>query len=461
MNQDITADQLAAHPALQALLAQTADAAIRAYDAQVNPVNPADRPGGAGIEGMAGGVSNVNLHRAHRASLTRAVRAVRRGSWKGAELERDLAQATAAIFGGPETDDDSFRSGFSFPLGAASYVHLMEEAGIRTDPQITPAIRDAAVRAFAEGTPSLTVSGAGVLTPIQYATDKFAMALTSSVALRNMPEVDTFPASGPVVELPRESVAATAAALAENATITATDPTFAMQEFPLRKQGSLKLISNESLKDAGPALDSYVSKSLARDIALLQDSQYLEGSGAGVNVRGIRNYTGLTTSSWTAAANGSTPTADDLVKMVYDIYKANARMSAWIMHPRTLQNIALLKDANGRYIFTDMATWGGPQTLVTVDGFTYPSASVGKLLGFPVYMSTQILINETQGASNVATHILYGDFRSALIIDRLAIDIFASEHFAMNADQTAVRAVARSTVGLLQPLAFAAATGII
>ncbi len=459
MTAEITPDQLAAHPAMQALLSQAADAAIRAYDAKVNPVDPADRPGGAGSEAI---VANVNLHRGHRASLTRAVRATRRGSWKGAELERDLAQATAAIFGGPETDDESFRSGFSFPLGAAAYVHLMEEAGIRTDPQITPAIRDAATRAFAEGTPSLTVSGAGVLTPIQYATDKFAMALTSAVVLRNMPEVDTFPASGPVVELPRESVAATAAALAENATITASDPTFAMQEFPLRKQGALKLISNESLKDAGPALDSYVAKSLARDIALLQDSQYLEGSGAGVNVKGIRNYSGLTTSSWVPGANGTAITsADSLVKLVYDIFKANARMSAWVMHPSILQEIALLKDTTNRYIFTDMSVWGGPQTLVTSDGFTYPSAAVGKLLGYPVYMSTQIPVTETQGTSSLASHIIYGDFSKALIIDRLAIDIFASEHFAMNADQTAIRAVARSTVGLLQPTAFSVAAGIL
>ena len=46
-------------------------------------------------------------------------------------------------------------------------------------------------------------------------------------------------------------------------------------------------------------------------------------------------------------------------------------------------------------------------------------------------------------------------------LERQAIDLFVSEHYAMNADQLAIRGLARSTVALTQPTAFAVATGII
>lgn len=467
---ELTAAQLIANPAVQAwgadVARQAAEAAVRA----MNPVDPASRPGGSGTPT----VPNVNLQRPQRPSITRAIRAMRRGNWKGAELERDLTQATSDIFfargsrsdwareGRNDEEGDGLDDGFKLPSTALSYFQVIEETGIRTPATDGNKFHEYAVRALGEGTSALgSVTSAGPVVPIQFLTDQWVLSLTSAIALRNMPEVQIVPVSSNIIELPRESAAAAAAAVAENGTITPNDPTLALQEFALKKQARLQLFSNELLADSNPAIDRIIMQMLARDVALLQDSQYLEGSGGGANVRGIRNYSGLTTSSWVAATNGSTPGGDDLVKLPYDIFKANGRPSAFVMHPRTLQNIALLKDGTGRYLFTDMSVWGGPQLQVTKDGFTYPSAAVGKLLGYPVYLSTQILVNETQGSSGAASHIIYGDFSKCLVLERQAVDIFTSPHYAMNADQTAIRVTARSTVALTQPTAFAVATGII
>lgn len=439
-----------------------AEAAIRA----VNTPNPDDRPGGSGTPT----VPMINLKRSVRPSVTRAIRAMRRGNWKGAELERDLSQATEGMFfgGGHRSSwnegeaDAEAGDGFKLPSNALTYFSVLEETGVRTPATDSQAFHEYAVRALGEGTSSVgSVTSAGALVPVQYLQDQWVLALTSAIAIRNMPEVQIVPVSSNIVELPRESAAAAASAVAENGTISPNDPTLALQEFALKKQARLQLFGNELLADSNPAIDRIVMQMLARDVALLQDLQYLEGSGSGANVNGIASYSGLTSSSWTAATNGSTPGADDLIKMVYDIYKANGRPTAFVMHPRTLQNIALLKDAQGRYIFTDVSVWGGPQTLVQRDGFTYPSAAVGKLLGYPVYLSTQISTTRTQGSSSAATNIYYGDFTKCLILERQAVDIFTSQHYAMNADQTAIRVTARSTVALTQPTAFAKATGII
>lgn len=417
--------------------------------------------------------------RAYRPSMTRLVRALGAQSWKGAELERDVCQATSDIYGSAvKGDDDDRMPGFGAEVPASfdAYANVLEQAEIRTPASAQPGfkefvsasldriygVQDSAVKALAEGTPTATTTGAGAITPIQFLTDQFVLALTSAIVLKNMPEVLTVPVSGPTLELPRESAAAAASALAENATITPNDATLTLQEFPVRKLARLQLFSNELLADSNPAIDAVVNRMLARDYALLADAQYLDGSGAGVNIKGIRNYSGLTTSSWVAATNGSTPAADDLINMVFDIYGANANPTAFVMHPRSFKNIVKLKDASGRYLFTSYATWGGPR-MQSIPGsnLMYPSKAVGDLNGIPVYLSTQILTNETQGSSVTATHIIYGDFNRCLILERQSVNLFMSQHYAMNADQTAIRVTGRTTVALTQPTAFAVATGII
>lgn len=447
---EITTDQL------EKLVTDAAKSGAEAAVRAVNTVDPTDRPAGA--------AANVNLNRPVRPHLGRAIRALARGSWKGAELERDISQATAALVpwnGAREDgDDDAPARALTLPTSIDAYRMVLEEASIKTTGSELSRL---AVRALGEGSSALgSVTSAGSLVPIQFLTDQFVLSLTSAIVLRQMPEVQVVPVTSNIVELPRESAAAPGAAYAENSAITPNDPTFALQEFQIKKQARLQLFGNELLNDSNPAINGVINRMLARDVALLQDSQYLEGSGSGANVRGIRNYSGLTTSSWVAATNGSAPGGDDLIGMVFDIYTANANPSAFVMHPRTLKNIIKLKDAQGRYLFTSYASWGGPR-MQSVPGsdLTYPSKAVGDLNGIPVYLSTQVLITETQGTSSAASHIIYGDFNRCFILERQAVDIFLSEHYAMNADQTAVRVTARSTVALTQPTAFAVATGIV
>jgi HK97 family phage major capsid protein len=459
---ELSPEQLLANPAVRAFIEesnrQAAEAAIRAS----NTVNPGDRPGGAG-SGIA--MPNVNLNRPHRPNLSRAIRAVRRRNWKGAELERDLSQATRDLFpfqamGSDDADDDGeFGESMTIPLGVEAYRTVLEETGIKTP---ASEFGKYAVRALGEGTSAVTsVTSAGPLVAPQFLTDRFALSLTNAVVLRQIPQVQVIPVNKQIVELPRESVAAVAVAGTENTAVTPTDPTLVLQEFVVRKQIRLQLVSNEAVADADPSITAIINTMLARDVGLLQDSQYLEGSGSGVNVRGIRNYAGLTTSSWVAATNGSTPGADDLLAMLFDIFTANAVPSALVMNPRTYRKILQLKDGQGRYIFTTMANWGGPIFSNASLDPSYPGAFRGDLNGIPVYMSNAVLANETQGSSNVASHIIYGDFTKCFILERQAVELFASEHYAMNADQTAIRAAARSTVALTQPTAFAVATGII
>jgi HK97 family phage major capsid protein len=216
-----------------------------------------------------------------------------------------------------------------------------------------------------------------------------------------MPEVQIVPVSSNIVELPRESTAAAAAAVAEAGTISPNDPTLSLQEFALKKQARLQLFSNELLSDSNPAIDRVVMGMLARDVALLQDSQYLEGSGSGANVTGLADLLGpddLELGGRDERLHAGRRRLGEAA--VRHLQGERPNPTAFVMHPRTLQNIALLKDAQGRYIFTDVSVWGGPQLLVpSATGSPTRVRRSADLLGYPVYLSTQISITRTQGSS--------------------------------------------------------------
>lgn len=418
----------------------------------VNTPDPAQRPGGTSDAVKT--APNVNLNRPQRPSLARAIFAMRTGRWQGAELERDIVQATAAKYL-PEAGPSSV----VVPSSAEAYAGVLEDAAIKT--QGSDAIGQYAVKALSEGTNSVSYGNTtgAALVPVQFLQDEFVLALLSTVALRSIPEVRTIPVNSNIVLLPRESTQATTSSAAEAGTLNSADPAFATQSFTIQKQYGYRTFSNELLNDSNPAIDRYIARTLARDVALFQDSQYLEGSGSGSNLTGIRNYSNLTTSSF-APANGAAIGADDLINAVFDIRKANAEMTSWIMHPRTLQGIAKLKDASGRYLFNEFGNYGGPAVLPNPGTtFTYPGTARGMLLGYPVYLSTQVLTNETKGTGTNLSHVIYGDFRYCAILERQALELAVSEHVAFNTDQTAVRAIARSAIALTQPTAFAVATG--
>lgn len=444
----------------EALTAQIEEAARKGAESAVRSLNqpdPAERPGGGK---SAKDAPNVNLNRPMRLSIGKAVRAAKLGSWKkaGAELEKDFSEATRAMY--PDTSRDAEYGNFSWPANPEAYRAVLEEGAFR---QVDSDFQKAAYRAISEGTPTTSVSGGGALTPIQYLQDEFVLALTSAVTVQNIPGVEVIPITSPVVAIPRESAAATSTVAAEAGTLTASDPTFAQQTFTTKKIYGYKQYSNELLADANPALNAYLARTLARDVALQKDMQFLTGSGSGSNLQGIAGYSGLTTVTGLPATNGQAPSYDALVQMVWGLRRANAEPTAWVMHPALGQALAQLKDAQGRPLFLDgnLYSLGGAAMPIAAIGqnFTYPGPARGTILNIPVYFSTQLSITQTQGTSSNCTTAYLGNFNFCKILERQAVDIAVSEHILFTTDQTAMRAIWRGSIALTQPGAFAAVAG--
>lgn len=415
----------------------------------VRAINPPD----ASARPSAG--PNVNLGRPQQFSLSRTITALRSGSWVGAELERDVVQATASVL-----RDSPDKNAVVVPWTAMAFRHVVEQAAIRGAE--FPAIRTGANEAS-------TAAGLALVPP-QYLQDQFTLSLQGPVAFRNAPGVDVIPVTSNSIFFPRETVMPTGAAYAEAATITESDPTFAQQNIIIKKQASLNQFSNELLADATPAYEQYLARSLSRSLALLQDLQYLEGSGSGANITGLGSYSGLTT-GYAAATNGdsyaASTAADNLINLVYLARAAGWEPNAWIMHPRTMQSLSKVKDSNGRYLLESVGGNFGAPVMVPNAGAlptaaTYvPPVWKAMLLGYPVLFSNQIPINETQGTSSAASHLYLGDFNFARVLERSAIELAVSEHILFTTDQTAVRVASRTAIVLTQPAAFIKQGGII
>jgi HK97 family phage major capsid protein len=296
-------------------------------------------------------------------------------------------------------------------------------SGARHGVPIMPTLseyRQAEQRALSEG----TAGAGGYFVPDQQAGTWFDMLRARSVVLQAGPVM--IEANSDTVRVPKVATGTVVSMTAENASISQGDPTFSEVVLTPRKAAALTLVSNEVLEDSSPSVREVLARDHLEQVALLLDQQFLAGNGTAPNMRGIRNFTGV--SSTELGANGAQIAFDNLADQLDRLRRSNAgACPAWFMHLRTWAAVAKLKDTTNRYLVGPDPTVEAPM----------------RLFGIPVYISNQISIAETQGSANNASHIILADMNQIVVAQRKAIQVEYSRDFAFGSDQTAVRTVAR------------------
>lgn len=108
--------------------------------------------------------------------------------------------------------------------------------------------------------------------------------------------------------------------------------------------------SRQVMEDA-PMLESYVNNRLLFGLALVEEGQLLNGDGTGDNLTGLNKV--ATAYDASLSVDGDTR-ADLIAHAIFQTSESEFEASGIILNPRDWHAIALLKDADGRYIF------GGP-----------------------------------------------------------------------------------------------------
>ena len=382
--------------------------------------------------------------------LGRALKAAYTGSWAGAEVERDVAAATKEAFdlGQPE-DPNGFHWLQNANEATDVFEHMGEKDAAKWQKDIAPAVKvmsESGSYALTGGT-----SG-GILDVPFFAQNLFAYALSPRVALRRVPGVRVMPVPSSNIRLPRESTRAGGSTAAEAGSLSVQDATLAQQSIDIEKQYAYRRFSNELLDDADPSFMEFLANTVVRDLSIVQDVQYLRGDGSTPNIQGLIGYSGLTTGP-SFGDNGRSPTHDDILEGAYLLEDADSGIVDFmISHPRFVHTLRSEKDAEGRYVVNP---FGVPTALGLNSADAVLTAEA-----IPVFKTTDLLRTITVGTSTDCETVIMGNSSEIVILERKGIELAVSKEIYFATDQTAVRAIGRSAVAILQPAAVMTIVGV-
>ncbi|NDJ36582.1 MAG: phage major capsid protein [Chloroflexi bacterium] len=297
-------------------------------------------------------------------------------------------------------------------------------------------------KALSEGTDS----AGGYLVPVEHSSQLIEM-LRARTAVRAA-GATVIPMNSDTLQIPAQVGGATAYWVAENSAITASDQTWDQVQLQAKKLAALTKLSAELFEDSDPGVEQLVMADLARVLALEEDASYLRGAGTGSTPEGLENITGVNVDTTTLGANGGTPSFDNLADMVYrlDADDVPGEGRAWIVHPRTVNTLRQIKGADQQYLWADPAQPGDPPTL----------------WGYPVFTTTSVPINETQGTSDDCSTVYLGAWPEFLIGQRKALELRASDAAgtAFEYDQVFIRAIMRVDCNVRHPASFEVLKGV-
>ena len=297
-------------------------------------------------------------------------------------------------------------------------------------------------KALAEGTDS----AGGYLVPTEHSNALIAL-LAAKTAVRAA-GATIVPMASDTLEIPSQAGGATAYWVAENAQITASDQAWGQVQLAAKKLAAMTKISSELFEDSDPGVEALVRADLARALAQEEDIKYLRGDGENNTPTGLENLPGVHVDTTTLGDNGGTPTFDHLAGMIYALDSDDVPVDgrAWIVHPRTLATLRQIKDDQKRYLWADPAQPGLPPTV----------------WGYPVFTTTAIPINLTQGTSSDASVIYLGCWPEFLVGQRKSLELRVSDEAgsAFEYDQVFVRAIMRVDCNVRHPGSFEVLMGV-
>jgi HK97 family phage major capsid protein len=290
---------------------------------------------------------------------------------------------------------------------------------------------DAEKRALGES----TGSGGGYTVP-EYLASQYIDTLRAASVI-NAAGARTIPLQSADHSFAKLASDASVAWHVENAAdLEAGDPTFGAIKLSAYTLVGLVKIPEELTQDS-PNIEEIVTSSLSKALALELDRAAIYGTGAN-QPTGIVNY-GITSTSKGTGNGAAVTDYSDLLALMSAQETANALpITAFVMHPRTKYEYAVL-----------------------VDDVKQQLRKPAELANIPFLSTTLVPITEIEGSSNNASTVIAGHWPDLLIGVRFPLTLqILREAFAAN-HQIGVKAVLRVDTALTHVESFRKLAGII
>ena len=206
--------------------------------------------------------------------------------------------------------------------------------------------------------------------------------------------------------------------------------------------------SIEVIQDSPLSILAWVQQELTELIAALEDTQALEGTGAGVNFTGVNSASGVNTISATGA-NGDPITFGKLSSVPYAARsRTTRRLARWFMAPEAMSKVVGLRADSG------FAADDGKGLPIFMFG-NVPNGIPPTILGFPNEVHDGISITRTKGASGATlTNIYFGPPQTIVFGDRTGMSWDTSDAPGFKSYQLAMRLIKRTAIGVALPAAW-------
>ena len=231
----------------------------------------------------------------------------------------------------------------------------------------------------------------------------------------------------------------TASWRAEAEAVKESDPTFSGIEFKPKSLACIVRVSNELLADAIDGFEDALMRALGESLGLEIDRACLFGTGQNNQPSGLINEMHI--SQYDFPGDGAALTSwDDVINLMYLMRMQNSwgENMAMISSPLVWKQVAMFKSQEGQ-----------------------PLRRPTELEGIPLLTSTIVPQNFTHGASDNATVLFAGDFRSMILGFRQNMQMRVLNELYASTLETAFLVNLRFDVGFLHPEEFGVIRGII
>lgn len=168
------------------------------------------------------------------------------------------------------------------------------------------------------------------------------------------------------LDIPRQTATATGSWVAENATITASDPGFGKVSLTPKHCGAITELSRNMLLQTSMDVEQLIRQDLAALLAETLDIAAVAGTGASNQPRGVLNTPGI--GSVAMGTNGAALNFDAVADLLGVVADANAELGAlsYLTNTRVRRAAAKLKDSQNRPLGMDTVFQSMPRAFSNV-----------------------------------------------------------------------------------------------